>query len=147
MALRRKKRRRSKKSTENSKKHGIEFSKIIVIIASILFTLTLLDVRDATRKGLDVSNYSMQAIITTGGILGATIIFYLNKAKIENLAKGKIRYALVKLRLEIKLKGLVPEENYEELAGELDELESMLDSKLDGSLEDAIQKDVDLQHY
>ena len=68
-------RRRSRKSTGNSKKHGIEFSKIIVIITCLLFILTLLDVRSATREGLDVSSYSIQAIITTGGIFGASIIF------------------------------------------------------------------------
>lgn len=136
-------RRRSRLSTENLKKHRIEFSKIIVIIFSILFVVILLDVRAATREGLDVSGYAMQEIITCGGILGASIIFYLNKAKIENLSKGKIRFALLKLRMEIRLKELVPEENYEAVAEELDELNTMLDSKLDGSLEEAIQKEVD----
>ena len=140
-------RRRSRKSTGNSKKHGIEFSKIIVIITCLLFILTLLDVRSATREGLDVSSYSIQAIITTGGIFGASIIFYLNKAEIENLAKGKIRYALLKLRLEIRLKKLVPEEAYDSVAEELDELNAMLEGKLDGSLEEAIQKEIDIQNY
>ena len=140
-------RRRSRISTGNSKKHGIEFSKIIVIITCLLFILTLLDVRSATREGLDVSSYSMQAIITTGGIFGASIIFYLNKAKIENLAKGKIRYALLKLRLEIRLKKLVPEEAYDSVAEELDELNAMLEGKLNGSLEEAIQKEIDIQNY
>lgn len=136
-------RRRSKLSTENSKKHRIEFSKIIVIITGLLFILTLLDVRAATREGWDVSGYAMQEIITTGGIFGASIIFYLNKAKIENLAKGKVRFALLKLRLEIRLKGLIPEESYESVAEEINELEAMLDNKLDGALEEAIQSEVD----
>lgn len=140
-------RRRSKLSTGNSKKHGIEFSKIIVIVTATLFILTLLDVRSATREGLDVSGYSMQAILTTGGILGAAIIFYLNKSKIENLSKGKIRYALLRLRLEIRLKNLVPEEAYSDVVEELNELDTMLDSKLDGELEAAIQAEVDVQNY
>lgn len=136
-------RRRSRLSTENSKKHRIEFSKIIVIITGLLFILVLLDVRAATKEGLDVSGYAMQEILTTGGIFGASIIFYLNKSKIENLSKGKIRYALLKLRLELRLKGLVPEENYQSVIDELNELDVMLDSKLDGALEEAIQKEVD----
>lgn len=140
-------RRRSKLSTENSKKHGIEFSKIIVIITGILFILILLDVRSATKEGLDVSSYSMQAILTTGGIFGASIVFYLNKAKIENLAKGKIRYALLRLRLEIRLKNLVPEEAYGSVIEELNELDTMLDNKLDGALEEAIQSEVEVQNY
>jgi uncharacterized membrane protein YsdA (DUF1294 family) len=134
---------RSRLSTENLKKHRIEFSKIIVIITGLLFIFTLLDVRNATREGWDVSGYAMQEIITTGGIFGASIIFYLNKAKIENLSKGKVRFALLKLRLEIRLKGLVPEESYESVAKEINELEAMLDNKLDGTLEEAIQSEVD----
>lgn len=140
-------RRRSKRSTGNSKKHGIEFSKIIVVVTAILFIFTLLDVRSATREGFDVSNYSMQAIITTGGIFGAAIIFYLNKAKIENLAKGKIRYALLRLRLELHLKNMIPEEAYNSVVEELNEIDTMLDSKLDSALEEAIQSEVDVQNY
>ena len=140
-------RRRSVLSCGNSKKHGTEFSKKVVIISCILFILTLLDVRSATRAGLDVSGYSMQAIITTGGIFGASIVFYLNKAKIENLAKGKVRFALLKLRLELRLKDLVPEEAYGDVSREISSLEAMLDAKLDGALEEAIQKEIELQNY
>lgn len=136
-------RRRSRLSTENSKRHRIEFSKIIVIITGLLFIFILWDIRAATKEGLDVSGYAMQEILTTGGIFGASIIFYLNKSKIENLSKGKIRYALLKLRLELRLKKLVPDELYSVVAEELNELDTMLDSKLDGALEEAIQKEVD----
>lgn len=120
-----------------------EFSKLIVIITGLLFIIVLLDIRIATGNGVDVSGYAMQEIITTGSILAASIIFYLNKSKIENLSKGKLRYALLKIRLEIRLKGLLPEDSYATVAGELDELNAMIDSKLDGSLEEAIQAEVD----
>lgn len=136
-------RRRSRLSTGNSKRHRIEFSKIIVIITGLLFIFILWDIRAATKEGLDVSGYAMQEILTTGGIFGASIIFYLNKSKIENLSKGKIRYALLKLRLELRLKKLVPDELYSVVAEELNELDTMLDNKLDGALEEAIQKEVD----
>ena len=136
-------RRRSRLSTENSKRHRIEFSKIIVIITGLLFIFILWDIRAATKEGLDVSGYAMQEILTTGGIFGASIIFYLNKSKIENLSKGKIRYALLKLRLELRLKNLVPDELYSVVAEELNELQTMLDHKLDAALEEAIQKEVD----
>ncbi len=120
-----------------------EFSKLIVIITGLLFIIVLLDIRIATGNGVDVSGYAMQEIITTGSILAASIIFYLNKSKIENLSKGKLRYALLKIRLEIRLKGLLPEDSYATVAGELDEINAMIDSKLDGSLEEAIQAEVD----
>ena len=125
----------------------MEFSKKIVIVAGILFTLTLLDIRWAVRDGLDVSGYATQQIVTTGGILGASIVFYLNKAKIENLSKGKIRFALMKLRLNLKLKGQIDEADYIIISGEIDELENMLDGKLDGTLEEAIQREIDITSF
>ena len=128
-------------------KRGKEFSKKIVIITGILFILSLLDIRGAVRVGLDVSGYATQQIITTGGIFGASIIFYLNKSKIENLSKGKIRYMLLKLRLELRLKGKLPEESYQLLLEEINEIDTMLDSKLDGALEEAIQQEVEVQHF
>ena len=135
-----------RKCTRNSKR-GVEFSKIIVITTGLLLILTLIDIRFAVRDGFDVSGYATQQIVTTGGIFGASIIFYLNKSKIENLSKGKIRFMLLKLRLELKLKEEIPEESYSLILEEIDEIDNMLDSKLDGALEDAIQREVDIQNY
>ena len=145
MALR-KRRRGSRLSTGNSKS-GKEFSKMIVIITGLLFILTLLDIRGAVRGGIDVSGYATQQILTTGGIFGASIVFYLNKSKIENLSKGKIRFMLLKLRLELKLKDRIPEESYQLILEEINEIDAMLDTKLDGALEEAIQQEVELQNY
>ena len=41
----------------------------------------------------------------------------------------------------------MPEEAYDSVAEELDELNAMLEGKLDGSLEEAIQKEIDIQNY
>lgn len=139
-------RRGSKLSTLNSKR-GREFSKMIVIITGILFILALLDIRGAARAGYDVSGYATQQIVTTGGIFGASIVFYLNKSKIENLSKGKIRFLLLKLRLELKLKDKIPEESYQLILDEINQIDAMLDSKLTGALEEAIQQEVELQNY
>jgi len=138
-------RRRSRLSTRNSKRK-IEFSKVIVALTAILFILALLDIRGAVRDGLDVSSYATQLLVTTGGTFGASIIFYLNKSKIENLSKGKIRFLLLKLRLELKLKDKIPEESYQIILEEIDEIDTMLESKLDGSLEEAIQHEIDVQN-
>lgn len=139
-------RRRSRLSTRNSK-HKIEFSKVIVILTAILFILALLDIRGGVREGLDVSGYATQLIVTTGGIFGASIIFYLNKSKIENLSKGKIRFLLLKLRLELKLKDKIPEDSYQIILEEINEIDTMLENKLDGSLEEAIQQEIELRNY
>lgn len=125
----------------------MEFTKKVVILTAILFIASLLDIRGAVREGYDVSSYATQVIVTTGGIFGASIVFYLNKAKIENLSKGKIRFVLLRLRLELKLKDKIPEEAYNLLLEEINEIDQMMDSKLDGALEEAIQKEVEVQNY
>ena len=128
-------------------KYKLEFSKVIVIVTGLLFILTLLDIRGAVRGGIDVSGYATQQILTTGGIFGASIIFYLNKSKIENLSKGKLRFLLLKLRLELKLKDKIPEESYQIILAEINEIDAMLDSKLNGALEEAIQKEVEIPNH
>ena len=128
-------------------KSKLEFSKLIVIVTGLLFILTLLDIRGTVRGGIDVSGYATQQILTTGGIFGASIIFYLNKSKIENLSKGKLRFLLLKLRLELKLKDKIPEESYQIILAEINEIDAMLDSKLNGALEEAIQKEVEIPNH
>lgn len=146
MARGKSQRRGSRLSTASSKR-GTEFAKKIVIITGVLFILILLDIRGAVRAGYDVSSYATQELLTTGGIFGASIIFYLNKAKIENLSKGKIRFILLKLRLELKLRDKIPEESYQLILEEINEIDNMLDAKLDGALEEAIQREVEIQNY
>lgn len=147
MAQARKSQRRGSKISTVGSKRGTEFTKKIVILTALLFILCLLDIRAAVREGLDVSGYATQVIITTGGVLGASIIFYLNKSKIENLSKGKIRFMLLRLRLEIKLKDQLPEETYNLILEEINTIDRMMDTKLDGALEEAIQQEIDLQNY
>ena len=130
-----------------SSKHKTEFSKKLVILTGALFIISLFLIRRDMNDGYDVSSYATQIILTTGGIFGASIVFYLNKAKIENLSKGKIRFMLLRLRLELRLKDKLPEDAYNLILEELDEIDRMMDTKLDGALEEAIQQEIDVQNY
>ena len=131
----------------NSSRRKVEFSKKLVIVTGVLFILSILLLRVDMKDGYDVSYYATQVILTTGGIFGASTIFYLNKAKIENLSKAKIRFALLRLRLEIRLKNRLPEEEYNLIMEEIDEIDRMMDTKLDGALEEAIHSEVEIQNY
>lgn len=139
--------RRGSKKSLNSVKRKTEFSKKLVVVTGALFILSLFLVRADMKEGYDISSYATQIILTTGGIFGASIIFYLNKAKIENLSKAKIRFVLLRLRLEIRLKDQLQEEQYSLIMEEIDKIDRMMDSKLDGALEEAIQSEVEIQNY
>lgn len=131
----------------NSTRRKTEFSKKLVILTGALFILSLFLVRGDMREGYDISSYATQIIVTTGGIFGASIIFYLNKAKIENLSKAKIRFVLLRLRLELKLKDQLSEEAYNLILEEINQIDRMMDTKLDGALEEAIQQEIELKNY
>lgn len=146
MSRRYSQRRGSRISCKNSKR-GVEFSKKIVIATGLLFILSLLDLRSLSVQGIDISSYATQQIVATGGIFGASVIFYLNKSKIENLSKGRIRFVLLKLRLELKIKDQIPEETYAIVLDEINKISGMMESKLDSSLEEAIQKEIDIQTF
>lgn len=139
--------RRGSRISLNSVKRKTEFSKKLVILTGALFILSLFLVRSDMREGYDISSYATQIIVTTGGIFGASIVFYLNKAKIENLSKAKIRFVLLRLRLEIRLKDRLPDEDYNLILEEINKIDQMMDSKLDGALEEAIQSEIEIQNY
>lgn len=147
MARGKNQRRGSFISTLNSTKRGVEFSKKLVILTGALFVASLFLVRADMKEGYDITSYATQIIVTTGGIFGASIIFYLNKAKIENLSKAKIRFVLLRLRLELKLKDRIPEEEFSLILEEINKIDRMMDGKLDGALEEAIQQELDVQNY
>lgn len=146
MAQAKSQRRRSRVSLSSARRKT-EFSKKLVIVTGALFILSLFLVRADMKEGYDISSYATQIILTTGGIFGASIVFYLNKAKIENLSKAKIRFVLLRLRLEIRLKDRLPEEEYNLIMEEIDKIDKMMDTKLDGALEEAIQSEVEIQNY
>lgn len=146
MAQGKSQRRRSLVSL-NSARRKVEFSKKLVIVTGALFILSLFLVRADMKEGYDISSYATQIILTTGGIFGASIVFYLNKAKIENLSKGKIRFMLLRIRLELRLKDQIPEEAYNLILEEINAIDRMMDTKLDGALEEAIQQEIEIQNY
>jgi len=92
--------------------------------------------------GLDTSIVA-SAIIAAGTITAASRAFYYNKAKAENLSKQRIRYVLMKLLLEDKLSP----EAYAEVCSEIENIDSIVDSKLNSLLQTAVDTDAQDQSY
>jgi len=93
-------------------------------------------------QGKDTSVF-MYIIPSTGGAYGAAIVFYLNKAKMENVFKGKIAFLETKLNLMMKY----PSEHHEEIESEFSKIDAALDSKIDSTMNEAVQEEISIQNF
>lgn len=119
-----------------------EYSKRIVYWTGILFFSQLSFAILFTYLCRDITVF-MYSIPVTGGVFGASIVFYLNKAKLENILKMKIAYT----KFKINLSKLIPPEAMVEVENEFLDLEDALNFKLNDSMVNTINKDVDVQSY
>lgn len=108
-----------------NKKKQKEFSKKILFWISSIFILNLVCSLLFSWCGKDTSVF-IYSIPTTGGILGSAVVFYLNKAKAENLCKGKIQF------FKFKMKYL---EKHPDKAEEIENELSIIDSALTNKIE------------
>ena len=124
-----------------NKKKQKEFSKKILFWISSIFILNLVCSLLFSWCGKDTSVF-IYSIPTTGGILGSAVVFYLNKAKAENLCKGKIQF----FRFKMKYLEKHPDKA-EEIESELSIINSALTNKIDSAIEEAISEEIKIQNY
>lgn len=119
-----------------------EFSKKILDQTKVIFISQLIAALIFAWLGKDTSIFSY-TIPVTGGAFGAAVVFYLNKAKMENVFKGKIEF----LKFKLSLLKSTPEEHHEEIESELVNIEEALSNKVNQTIYDAVQEDITIQHY
>lgn len=132
----------AKKRRKRRKYNPKEYSKRIVYWTGLLFFSQLVSAAVFSSLGKDTSIF-MYSIPSTGGVFGASIIFYLNKAKMENVLKMKISYT----KFKVNLSKLIPPEAVEDIENEFIDFENALNLKLEDSMSSAINKDIDVQSY
>lgn len=71
-------------SEEVSPLKKIEFSKLIIVVAAILFAATL--IHCFTNPALDTGAMATE-IAVTGGLFSTSVVAYYNKSKLENVHK------------------------------------------------------------
>lgn len=79
-------------------------------------------------------------IPSTAAIATASVGFYFNKAKAENLSKQKLRNVVLKLTLEEKINS----DEYYEIIEEIENIDETIDMKLDSLYQDAINEDTNI---
>jgi len=119
-----------------------EFSKKLLNKTMLIFLSQLIAALVFSWEGRDTTVF-IYTIPSTGGIFGAAIIFYLNKAKIENVFKGKVEF----LKLKLELMKVYPPEQHPEIESELSSVDAALDSKIDQTMNEAIQEEIKIQTY
>ena len=122
-------------------KKNKEYSKKILFWTMLIFCINLSCSLLFSWYGKDTSIF-MYSIPTTGGIFGSAIVFYLNKAKLENVCKGKIQFFKFKMRWLEK-----HPEHQIQIENELSNIDSALTSKIDSEMEAAISEEITIQNY
>jgi len=122
-------------------KKNQEYSKRILFWTMLIFCINLFCSLLFSWYGKDTSIF-MYSIPTTGGIFGSAIVFYLNKAKLENVCKGKIQF------FKFKMKWLEKHPEHQiQIENELSNIDSALTSKIDSEMESAISEEITIQNY
>ena len=119
------------------RKKKVNFSKAICVVSIILFFISLLAAFFCSLHNLPTDIFPY-AIPSTGGMAIASVCFYYNKAKVENLSKQRVRYVLIKLRLLNE----IPAETYEKICYEIDHIDTIIDDKITNQLCEAVSEDI-----
>ena len=119
-----------------------EFSKVIIAVTGLIFLGQLACAIMWAWTGKDTSIYSY-TVPSSAGVFGAAVIFYYNKAKMENVLKIKIAF----LKFKIRLKNLIPPEQAEEIESELYDMENALDMKINGAFSEAVNEEITMRNF
>jgi hypothetical protein len=121
-------------------KKKTEYSKKICTYSLFSFSIVVLMALVGAILGFS-SEIFAYLIPSVGAVATASVVFYYNKAKTENLSKQRIRNVMLKLVLEEKLSP----EDYEEIIAEIETIDAIVDAKLYSSLEESVNQDTEIE--
>jgi hypothetical protein len=116
------------------------YSKKICSYSLISFSIVIVLSMVLSFFGINTEVFAY-LIPSVGAVAAASIIFYYNKAKTENLSKQRLRNVLLKLVLEEKLSP----EDFEEILAEIEYIDDTIDSKLSSMFEQAIDEEPEIE--
>lgn len=118
-----------------------EFSKKLLDQTKYIFISQLILASIFAWCGKDTSIFCY-TVPSSGGAYAAALGFYLNKAKLENIFKGRIAF----LKMKLKMIKKYPPEQQEVIENELNEIDETLDNKIDNTMQEAVQEDINIQN-
>lgn len=116
-----------------------EFSKVLVTLTLTAFFGTIIEMPLLAYFGVPDA-FTNQQIVSVAGVLAIVSGFYLNKSKLENSIK--IKKDLIQWEYEFKQKNKLNEQETQELANQIDNVENVIDNKVDSEIANAINEDI-----
>ena len=113
-----------------------EYSKKICSLCITLFIINSILSLVCSVSGVGGELFAY-LIPSTGALAAASVGFYYNKAKAENLSKQKLRNVVLKLALEDR----ITDGDYYEIIEEIENIDATVEAKLDSMYEDAINEE------
>lgn len=112
----------------------IEFSKKICVFTFVIFSFTILIgfLFSCLELNCDLFSYIIPSV---SALATASVGFYYNKAKAENLSKQKLRNILIKISLE----GKISPEEYDKIYNEIENIDAVIDTKLKEMYEKSLE--------
>lgn len=122
------------------KKKNKEYSKKICTFSLVLFTLTWAIALFLAFLGVSTDIF-IYLIPSVSAIAAASVGFYYNKAKVENLSKQRIRNVVLKLVLEEKLNNI----DYYEIIDAIENIDTTIEGKLTSMYEETVNDDISVE--
>lgn len=126
---------------KHNKEVKLTTSKKVMWSSIILFIVTVAVAIVFSYEGRDTSVF-VYILPITGGIAGTTVAFYMNKSKMENIFKFKI--AFLEYKLDLMNEHPTQTEVIEE---EVSTIENALNNKVDTTMSEAVNEDIDVQNF
>lgn len=120
----------------------METSKKLLLWAGVIFAISVAIGIVAAFSAIDITLF-VAVIGVTGGVFGAAVVAYENKAKMENIIK--IKMAIIKFRLAIS-QYLDPVQ-MEQVENDIRAVEEAIDGKIDDTVAQAVAQDTEIQNY
>ena len=119
-----------------------ETSKRLLFCTGVIFGVSVTIGVVASFAGVDPTLF-IAVIGVTGGVFGAAVVSYENKAKMENTVK--IKMAIIKFRLAVG-HYLTPEQ-MQQVETDIRVLEDAIDGKVDDTLTQAVAEDAEVKTF
>ena len=122
-------------------------AKILTYVTGIIFVICLIVYAGLSVYALQTGKYSggdfMYAVITSGGVFGACVAFYLNIERVGQITHMRMAY----IHFVTVIKGHLTPDEWEAIYDELVQIDDTLKNGVVAAHEQATQTEIDIQHY